>query len=232
MTLWPSPRWTRPPSYADLDKELQRYRADIFDDKYKRLDWNGLSRTITAHIAKDGYGFIHPEQDRTLTVREAARIQTFGDHIRFAGPPSAAFRQIGNAVPPLLAEHLGRAIIDSINEAQPERWSTQDTSRRLATWFRRRRVLSLPWLKAQTRWQVIQAEILWSRFSREHMQEAWAATSPLMTPGRFPRTRQLRCPPALRKSTGARRPNRSLKSAAEWFETHPDHIERKGPRRI
>ena len=53
--------------YSDLPDHLRRYRSDIFDDKYKRLDENDLSRTITAHIAKDGYGFIHPRQARTLT---------------------------------------------------------------------------------------------------------------------------------------------------------------------
>src|SRR5205807_303011 len=58
--------------YSDLAPELKRYRDDIFDDKYKRLDANDVSRTITAHIAKDGYWYIHPWQDRTLTVREAA----------------------------------------------------------------------------------------------------------------------------------------------------------------
>ena len=66
------------------------------------LDADDLSRTITAHIAKDGYWYIHPEQNRTLTIREAARIQTFPDHFRFAGAPTSAFRQIGNAVPPRL----------------------------------------------------------------------------------------------------------------------------------
>ena len=95
--------------YSDLPDELKRYRDDIFDDKYKRLDADDVSRTITAHIAKDGYWYIHPEQNRTLTVREAARIQTFPDWFRFAGPPSAAFRQIGNAVPPRLGFAVGTA---------------------------------------------------------------------------------------------------------------------------
>ncbi len=96
--------------YADLPDHLKRYRSDTFDDKYKRLDWDDISRTITAHIAKDGYWYIHPEEDRTLTVREAARIQTFPDSFRFSGTRSDAFRQIGNAVPPL----LGRAVAESI----------------------------------------------------------------------------------------------------------------------
>src|ERR671936_2148373 len=95
--------------YSDLPQRLRRYRSDIFTDKYKRLSWDGLSRTITAHLAKDGYWYIHPEQHRTLTVREAARLQTFPDRIRFAGPPSAAFRQFGNPFPPLVGAHIGRS---------------------------------------------------------------------------------------------------------------------------
>ena len=75
------------PGTPTCPDHLKRYRDDIFDDKYKRLDADDLSRTITAHIAKDGYWYIHPEQNRTLTVREAARIQTFPDHFRFAGAP-------------------------------------------------------------------------------------------------------------------------------------------------
>ena len=92
--------------YVDLPGNLKRYRDDIFRDKYHRLDGAGLSRTITAHIAKDGYGFIHPTEPRSLTVREAARLQTFPDWFRFAGSRSSAYAQIGNAVPPRLAEAL------------------------------------------------------------------------------------------------------------------------------
>ena len=106
-------------SYSDLPKELRRYRADIFNDKYNRLDWEKLSRTITAHIAKDGYWYIHPAEPRTITVREAARIQTFPDTFRFAGTRSHAFSQIGNAVPPALAAHVAKAILQSLpNEGQ------------------------------------------------------------------------------------------------------------------
>ncbi|MER7676530.1 DNA cytosine methyltransferase [Streptomyces sp. NPDC096934] len=111
--------------YSDLRKKLkpeqwkfQRYNAEQYTDKYKKLPWDDLSRTITAHIAKDGYWYIHPEQLRTLTVREAARVQTFPDGFRFAGTRSDAFRQIGNAVPPM----LGRAaaeVLKPVKAAKP-----------------------------------------------------------------------------------------------------------------
>lgn len=96
--------------YSDLPERLRRYRSDTFDDKYKRLDWDDLSRTITAHIAKDGYWYIHPGEDRMISVREAARLQTFPDHFRFAGSRSDAFRQIGNAVPPELGRRVSSAL--------------------------------------------------------------------------------------------------------------------------
>ena len=130
--------------YSDLPEELRRYRADIFDDKYKRLEENGLSRTITAHIAKDGYWYIHPRDNRTLTVREAARLQTFPDRYRFAGPPSAAFRQIGNAVPPFLGEQLGMAIRASLDKPAAAGPSSLDTGNALAAWFRARAGLGCP----------------------------------------------------------------------------------------
>ena len=101
-------------TYRDVPPHLRRYRSDIFDDKYNRLKWDDLSRTITAHIAKDGYWYIHPSQDRTLSIREAARIQTFPDSFRFAGFPTSRYRQIGNAVPPILALSVGRVISEAL----------------------------------------------------------------------------------------------------------------------
>lgn len=105
--------------YGALPERLRRYRSDIFCDKYKRLDGDGLSRTITAHIAKDGYWYIHPAEDRTLSVREAARIQTFPDRFRFEGTRSHAFRQIGNAAPPALVAAVGEALVVALGRKGP-----------------------------------------------------------------------------------------------------------------
>ncbi len=121
--------------YSDLPESLKRYRDDIFDDKYNRLDWDKLSRTITAHIAKDGYWYIHPEQPRTLTVREAARLQTFPDTFRFAGYRSHQFHQIGNAVPPVLGQIIGKAILHSLR-VQPTYKHPQASATALRSRFR------------------------------------------------------------------------------------------------
>lgn len=171
--------------YSELPEEVKRYRDDIFDDKYKRLDENDLSRTITAHIAKDGYWYIHPRQNRTLTVREAARLQTFPDHYRFAGPPSAAFKQIGNAVPPTLALFLGRAIAEALDKREPARFSSRDTASVLADWFSGRRDgrrLMLPWLDASSRWQVISAEVLLDRAESDQVRALWPLVRSWATP--------------------------------------------------
>lgn len=130
--------------YSDLPEYLRRYRADHFDDKYKRLDWNDYSRSITAHIAKDGYWYIHPEQHRTLTVREAARIQTFPDQFRFAGTRSDAFRQIGNAVPPRLGKAASTALLRRGDEAGATENSWRDLHDALLAWAKRRRS-GRPW---------------------------------------------------------------------------------------
>jgi DNA (cytosine-5)-methyltransferase 1 len=159
--------------YSQLPEEMKRYRDDIFDDKYKRLDEDDLSRTITAHIAKDGYWYIHPRQDRTLTIREAARLQTFPDHVRFAGPPSAAFRQVGNAVPPLLAEHLGNSLMLALQAAVPRQYNTQDVAGRLAGWITAEPPRTHPWLAAESRWQVVAAELLLDRAPVDQVRYIW-----------------------------------------------------------
>ncbi len=92
--------------YRDLPAELQRYRTDIFDDKYWRLMYDQPAWTVTAHIRKDAYRYIHPEYCRTLSLREFARLQSFPDRFLFAGPRTERLRQIGNAVPPLLARAI------------------------------------------------------------------------------------------------------------------------------
>lgn len=206
--------------YSDLDPELKRYRDDIFDDKYKRLNPHDVSRTITAHIAKDGYWYIHPYQDRTLTVREAARLQTFPDRIRFAGPPSAAFRQIGNAVPVRLGQQIGEAVLQAWEIPLDAETTSGEIAGRLAEWFDENPPVAIPWLGAENRWQVIQAEILWSRMADEHLKIAWAAVRNLLTPDAT-----LRALPLLRRLAGHwHRGQRceSLEEAARWFEANPE----------
>jgi DNA (cytosine-5)-methyltransferase 1 len=89
--------------------DLMRYRRDVFDDKYARLRGDRPCKTIVAHLAKDGNGYIHPTQVRSISLREAARVQSFHDGYLFCGSPSEQWIQLGNAVPPVLAEAIARS---------------------------------------------------------------------------------------------------------------------------
>jgi DNA (cytosine-5)-methyltransferase 1 len=112
--------------YDALPKRLQTHKnTTSFVDRFKALDNNSFSHTIVAHIAKDGHYYIHPDiaQNRSITVREAARIQTFSDNYYFEGSRTAAYQQIGNAVPPLLSQKIAQTILrlnDSVEAVTSE----------------------------------------------------------------------------------------------------------------
>ncbi|MCK5605626.1 DNA cytosine methyltransferase [Candidatus Pacearchaeota archaeon] len=102
----------------ELSKKLIKYKMDTFEDKYRKQRWKAKCTTIFAHLQKDGNRFIHPKQVRSLTPREAARIQSFPDYYIIEGPYSKKFKQIGNAVPPLMAYNIGNAIYKIFGGAQ------------------------------------------------------------------------------------------------------------------
>jgi DNA (cytosine-5)-methyltransferase 1 len=100
-------------NYNELPEHLKTHKnRHSFIDRYKVVNKKSVSHAVLAHLAKDGHYFIHPdpEQARSLTVREAARIQSFPDDYLFEGPRSAKYVQIGNAVPPLMAQGIAEKI--------------------------------------------------------------------------------------------------------------------------
>lgn len=105
-------------------KDLQIVRPDLihhnpkhFGNRYTVQSYDKPGKTVVAHLYKDGNLFIHPDpsQERTFTVREAARIQSFPDDFKFEGSRTEQFKQVGNAVPPLLAWACAKAIKTALN---------------------------------------------------------------------------------------------------------------------
>lgn len=104
-------------NYAKLPERLIKHsNTESFTNRFQVVNGSGISHTVVAHIAMDGHYYIHPDikQNRSISIREAARIQTFPDDYFFEGSRTAAYKQIGNAVPVLMGEGIAKKIKEMI----------------------------------------------------------------------------------------------------------------------
>ena len=187
--------------YHELDDDQRRYsvtrrsapstsdpdsREHSFSNKYNILKPHEPCLTVTAHMSKDGYWYIHPKQNRTLSIREAARVQSFPDGFHFHGTPSNRFHQVGEAVAPLVGAALGGALLEAVIDSEPhEEWTDPNAVRdELVRWYREEGGDALlPWARQRENgvdlpdslkaWRAFLGEFLVCRLPVQRQQTFW-----------------------------------------------------------
>jgi len=189
--------------YHELEDEQRRYQVTSraqregriqkesgkehsFGNKYNILRPDEPCITITAHMSKDGYWYIHPSQDRTLSIREAARVQSFPDGFRFHGTPSNRFHQVGEAVAPLVGYALGQALLTAVEGTQTcSDWRQPEEIRTaLVNWYSTEAGGSqLPWAKQKENgeeipephraWRVFLGELIVATMKPAQQKQFW-----------------------------------------------------------